>query len=400
MVQSGSRAVVDKGRPFSSLAVAVIRRADDHVIVAVTVDITSSGHRGAEIGTLTVARGHPGDRGGQRVNDDRIAGAGRGHGNLHPVADQVEADRQIPAGGIEGQQLAVAEHRFAAGQGKGDGPVPLLQPRLQGAGHVQAQQQLVAGAAGQRPVQGEPLLEPTFVVDVPLSQPAPDEFHPVAGHAQAGRFRPAQVTGHADAGELQAPTPVRAIRCPRRHPHPLGREVEAEVVRPVRCPDRVYRPVGPRFGQDLRPIFQPPDFRLGLGPPVGRHPFRGSFWRGQGPGPARQQKDRGQQQRRHCSDLLLLRFVHCNLPARVRESTWSGPPQAPCRWRTMAWKRLRDKCFNGFCQALARTGKRPEAGWIGRAEVGRLWRLRPPARIAGRKQPPGMMDQAKVPETG
>ena len=133
--------------------------------------------------------------------------------------------------------------------------------------------------------------------------------------------------------------------------------------------------------------------------------------RGQGPGPARQQKDRGQQQRRHCSDLLLLRFVHCNLPARVRESTWSGPPQAPCRWRTMAWKRLRDKYFNSFSRLpgcpVARLpgcpGERaalPEAGWRYRGGGGEMVAVAAISTDCRTATAFEGMDQAKIREAG
>ena len=62
--QPRGRAVVDKDRAFLARPVVVAGSADDHVIVAVTVDITGSGHGRAVVGGCPVGRGHPRSGGG------------------------------------------------------------------------------------------------------------------------------------------------------------------------------------------------------------------------------------------------------------------------------------------------------------------------------------------------
>ncbi len=66
-----------------------------------------------------------------------------------------------------------------------------------------------------------------------------------------------------------------------------------------------------------------PGFRLGLGPPVGRHPSAGRFGAGRAQALPASRKTAASSNAAIVPIFCCFAFVHCNLPARVRESTWS-----------------------------------------------------------------------------
>jgi len=207
----------------------VVRRAGDHVAVAIAVDVARRRHAIAHRGVGDGAVHLPVGRGEQGIDDHRIL-------RTHVVDEQPQAAvrdfepaGQVATGRVPGRQLAIAQ---ALASLRVDEDQALARTAC-AQGAVQRAQHRERTLAGGRRADGEALLEPRLAVLVPLAQAGVGVLHPLHLGLRRHGGQSLQRAGAAPGGRAPGPVPVRGAAAARLDLQARRREVEAQALRAV-----------------------------------------------------------------------------------------------------------------------------------------------------------------------
>ena len=220
-----------------------------------------------------IGGGQLGDLGrDQRIDHDRVARAGDVDLDTKNGGGERQPRLQGPLLGVVGHQVAVAQHRRTRSVTKHQRVAVAAEHRNQRARKLHLERQPL-GIAGGSTIDGEPLLQTSPVVDVPLGQPRTAVLDPVApGHQPRLRDR-TRGAGGPEAAELHAPAPALSLAvAPQPDLHTTAGKPRLDS--PGRVPEqpRTVRPVARDRPRIVGRLVEPGQDAF---PPLGRNTVGG-----------------------------------------------------------------------------------------------------------------------------